>query len=287
MGMLPVAEEAEYKRLLGVIGQLERSLAVTTSSDVVNALTTYLNSLKTRLSVLEEKKKTIEEEKQRMTDQQNMAVLVERETALNEQEREQYGSFLAQEYFTKADFGSLEQFYGNTWDRLTEGGKSQMSHRVWEGVRREEYRFTELPETIKEKEAERLRDAFRAENLIQEDLTKIPEKDRSDFVSAWDGGRKHESYKVLERPSFAKSVSTSAAVVTASVVTVEAVNGNAVKDAMQSKANCNEKPADTPELMGAVDFKADGLAGISLCKPDMQPPLSGHKRPEISPVKGQ
>ena len=285
MGMLPIAEEAEYKRLLGVIGQLERSLAVTTSSDVANALATYLNSLKTRLSVLEEKQKTIEVEKQRMTDQQNLAVLVERETALNEQEREQYGTFLAQEYFTKADFGSLEQFYGNTWDKLTEGGKDQMSHRVWEGVRREEYRFTELPEAIKEKEAERLRDAFRADH---KNLREIPDGDRNDFIDAWDGGRKHESYKVLDRPSFTKSVATSvAAEVPASSVTVEAVNGNAVKDAMKSKLARNEKPAATPELMGAVEFKADGLAGISFCTPDMQPPLSRSKKPDAALVKGQ
>ncbi len=271
MGNLPAAEEFEFKQLLAQIAQVERNLALPASREVSNALLTFLNSLKTRLGVLEEKHKAIEHEKQRTETINRVAVMVERETALSEREQEAYAGFLEQEYFTKADFSSLESFYVETWERLSEGGKAQMSHRVWEGVRREEYHFSELPETVKEKEAQRLRDALSAGH---KNLEAIPDTDRGDFIRTWDAGQKTESYKVLDRPSFAKSVAVRAAEVPASVVTVDAVK----KEAVKAKTDRDEKPAPTPEVSGTVEFKAADLAGITLTTADGQPPLSGMKK---------
>lgn len=276
------AEELEHKQLLATIANIERNMAVPASREVSASLQTYLNSLKVRLGALEERQKAFEEQKERTESLQRAAVMVERETALNAAEKEQYQGFLQKEYFTKSDFSSLEQFYSNTWDRLTEGGKAEMSHRVWEGVRREEYRFTELPETVKEKEAQRLRDALGAGNR---DLQAIPETDRRDFIDTWDAGRKKESYQVLNRPSFSKSVSVSPALVPEKDVTTQVVKTDSVKDQMNAKTGKVQTPAATPEVMGSMEFKPDDLSEAALCTPNMQPPLSNHKRPAVPPIK--
>ena len=276
------AEELEHKQLLATIANIERNMAVPASREVSASLLTYLNSLKVRLGALEERQKAFEEQKERTESLQRVAVMVERETALNAAEKEQYQGFLQKECFTKSDFSSLEQFYSNTWDRLTEGGKAEMSHRVWEGVRREEYRFTELPETVKENEAQRLRDALDAGNR---DLEAIPETDRSDFINSWDAGRKKESYQVLDRPSFAKAVSVTPAVVPDNEVTSQAVKADVVKDKINAKTGKVQAPAATPEVMGSIEFKSDDLSEVSLCTPDMKTPLSNHKKPAGPPVK--
>lgn len=277
------AEELEHKQLLATIANIERNMAVPASREVSALLLTYLNSLKARLGALEERKKAFEEKKERTESLQRVAVMVERETALNAAEKEQYQGFLQKEYFTKSDFSSLEQFYSNTWDRLTEGGKAEMSHRVWEGVRREEYRFTELPETVKEKEAQRLRDALGAGNR---DLEAIPETDRSDFINSWDAGRKKESYQVLDRPSFAKSVSVSAAVVPEKA----AVNPETRKETVVENEKKVQKPDALPQSVQAKasrqDLKLEDMPDISLTAIDVKAPLSNHKKTASSQTKG-
>ena len=277
-----LAEELEHKQLLATIANIERNMAAPASREVSASLLTYLNSLKTRLGVLEERQKAFDEQKERTESLQRVAVMVERETALNAAEKEEYQGFLQKEYFTKSDFSSLEQFYSNTWDRLTEGGKSEMSHRVWEGVRREEYRFTELPETVKEKEAERLRDALDAGH---KNLDAIPESDRADFINTWDAGKKQESYKVLDRPSFAKSVSVSADALPDKVAVNHETSKNAVVE--------NEKKAEKRDSQSVQakasrqDLKLDDLADVSLTATDVKPPLSSHKKSAGMPIRGQ
>ncbi len=65
------------------------------------------------------------------------ATLVEREKALTETERKEYTALLKHERFTKAEFGTLERFYKSAYDKLTEGGKAEISKRVWSGTRKE------------------------------------------------------------------------------------------------------------------------------------------------------
>ncbi len=64
-------------------------------------------------------------------EQTGVAALARKETALSAGERETYSGFLKEDFFTKKDFSRLEQFYEKTWDRLSESGKNQMSHRIW------------------------------------------------------------------------------------------------------------------------------------------------------------
>ena len=102
-------------------------------------------------------------------------VMAERETKLSQTERREFGSFLNCEFFRRSDFGRLEHFYTNTWDRLTEEGKAEMSHRVWGGVKRGEYQFIELPDPVKEKEAERLHQMLERSAPLNSKLREIPE----------------------------------------------------------------------------------------------------------------
>lgn len=282
MGNWSLAEEQERKQLLAAIAHVERSMAVPASREVSTGLLTYLNSLKTRLGALEEKQKAFEEQEERTAGLQRVAAMVERETALNAAEKEQYRGFLMKEFFTKGDFSALENFYAGAYDRLTEEGKSEMSYRVWEGIRRGEFEFQEMPEVLKEKEAARLREELGAGN---KDLEAIPETDRSDFINSWDAGRKKESYEVLDRPAFAKAVSLSPAVVPEKEVTTQAVKADAVQDKTNTKTAKVQTPATTPEVMGSIEFKSDDLSEVSLCTPDMKPPLSNHTKSAGPSVK--
>ena len=175
-------------------------------------LLAYVQGVQKRLGQLEEAGVVDpENNREKKTAREAAAIrfLVENEVALSSDEKREYEAFLQREFFTKGDFGSLESFYAKTWDRLSEEGQAQMSHRVWEGVRRDEYQFSELPETVKKKEAERLHEMLSGGRRTSEDLQNIPENDRRDFVNTWEEGRHHDSYRVLDRPSFKQSVSLS------------------------------------------------------------------------------
>src|SRR5690606_14217747 len=102
-------------------------------------LSQFLDKAKIRIEELTElEEESLSEERQH---RQEIAVAIaakaQQEAALSAAEREQYAAFLSLEFFTKEDFPALERFYGGAWDRLSDGGKAEMSHRVWEGVRRE------------------------------------------------------------------------------------------------------------------------------------------------------
>lgn len=150
-----------------------------------------------------------EKEKKDQTDQQeqNLAIAkAERELALTQPEQREYASFLECAFFTKAMFPRLDHFYSQTWDRLSDEGKAEMSKRVWEGVNQGQYRFNELPDSVKEKEAERMHHYLTSENTRGTFERTIPQSDRQEFCSAYEAGDKQRSYSVLERPSFAKAM---------------------------------------------------------------------------------
>lgn len=168
-------------------------------------------------------------------------VTAQREVALNMEERRQFTEFLAKDHFTKADFGSLEKFYQSAWDRLSEDGKAEMSHRVWEGVRLKEYEFRELPEAVKQKEAERLRDQL-THVQISTDLQRIPESDREDFIRAWDNGKSGEAYEVLDRPVFAENVDTKGTTVEAETAIVKTTEARIVAERQLSAEGSDNSP---------------------------------------------
>jgi hypothetical protein len=175
--------------------------------------------------------------------EQSIAIAkAEREHELTQSEQREYASFLECEFFTKAMFPRLDHFYSQTWDRLSDGGKAEMSKRVWEGVNQGQYRFNELPESVKEKEAERMHHYLTSENTRGTFEQTIPHSDRQEFCTAYEVGDKQRSYSVLERPSFAKAVHhaevfelVSKDVTTAAPEQMEAVKATLAKAAISSE----------------------------------------------------
>ncbi len=66
---------------------------------------------------------------------QSPSALAAAEKALTEPERQEFSTLLSKPRIEKADFGRLEHFYKNGYDKLSEAGKAEMSKRVWGGVR--------------------------------------------------------------------------------------------------------------------------------------------------------
>jgi len=159
-------DELEQVSLQKVISEVETALAVSTPG-TRGVFENLLSNARGRLGTLEKKIKETKEEKEAQAREEatTIAQLAENETSLSREEKKTYSGFLKEEYFTKKDFNRLEQFYAHTWDRLSEKGKNEMSHRVWEGIRRDEYIFSELPETVQGKEADRVYTVFKSKRL--------------------------------------------------------------------------------------------------------------------------
>jgi len=135
---------------------------------------------------------------------------------------------------------------------------------------------------VKEKEGERLRDQL-TRTQIPADLSRIPEKDREDFLNAWARGERVRAYEVLNRPEFAKNVATSEVGISAESAVVR---GNAVKETVEVQST----PADSdktpsPERLakelslGDVQLVDDGGTKA------VAPTVSGKAPPESSVIK--
>jgi len=201
-----------------------------------------LDRAKNRIAeIAREEVDAIAEEREKGIQEIAAAVIAQREAALNMEERRQFAEFLNKDHFSKADFESLEKFYQSAWDRLSEDGKAEMSHRVWEGVRLKEYEFSELPEVVKQKEAERLRDQL-THVQISADLQRIPESDREDFIRAWDNGKSGEAYEVLDRPVFAENVATKGTTVEAETAIVKTTEARIIAERQLSAEGSDNSP---------------------------------------------
>lgn len=212
MARITGLDKAEAARLREVVRQLESLLAPGGAQGGVAGsmlLHQMLESDRQRLLHLEElEAAALVDEREKSVRELALSVAAQRETALTAAERAQYTEFLGKEAFTKADFGKLEDFYRSAWDRLSEDGKAEMSQRIWEGVRRDEYEFSELPDIVKQKEAQYLYNQLRDGAERNPGLLRIPETDRADFLREWDTGNRSKTYEVLDRPSFSENVAT-------------------------------------------------------------------------------
>lgn len=202
-----------------------------------------------------------------------VAYKVELEARLNAVEKHQYAAFLKKEHFTKADFDSLEKFYTNSYDKLTDSGKAELSTRVWNGVRRKEYEFIDLPDVVKEKEAARLRDRL-SERQLAPDLREIPESDRMEFVNAWDAGKQRDAYEILNRTSFGDNVALSANSVREQNRAVknqsEALQVLAVEGEPSPEPASKAKPRSAP-----AELKLDDVMLVSDAGGKIESPLAG------------
>ena len=150
-----IRDEQERSNLLRAIAEVETAILTSTPS-VRRTLENALENAKKRIVVLD---KRIEDAKVEHAAEVQAhiaaaAAMAAKETKLNAEEQETYRGFLEKAYFTKKDFGKLDEFYKHSYDRLSEGGRDEMSKRIHEGVRRGEFKFTDLPERVQEKDKE-------------------------------------------------------------------------------------------------------------------------------------
>ena len=207
-------DEVEYAKLVEAIGLAEKAfgersigVANTPSGD---ASPEFLRSAKLRISELEEHGEISgiadRDEKKRALNEALVLYVAVNEPQLSATEKQVYTGFLGKDFFTKSDFEELEEFYGSAWERLSDDGKAQMSHRIWEGVRRGEYEFVELPEQVRRKEADLLYQQLAAKQLPP-NLEAIPQKDREEFIASYKAGNHAKMDEVLNRESFKENVS--------------------------------------------------------------------------------
>ena len=262
-------DEMERDNLQKVISEVEAAQAAS-KADKKPMLDHFLQNARGRVAVLD---KRIKESKAENESRQQAAVavaaLAAKETALSSSEKETYSGFLAKGFFTKNDFGSLEKFYSQTWDRLSESGKTEMSHRIWEGIRRDEYKFKDLPKVVREKETEWAYVELKKRDRSSSRVDAIPETDRKDFIHAYESGSRQEAEKILERESFRKNMSVST-----SSKEVADVAANKGKDSDRGKLadNVRSQPAGKAEQkvspdaasMGELDFSSINLGGMKV-----------------------
>lgn len=275
-GKLSGAEQAELGRLQGAVSQIENALRFSAGMDAatIGALSTFLAHLQGRLAGLEAKAEQQAKEDRTQADQEaRISALVERERALNEAEKQEYASFLSEDHFKKADFDRLEHFYSHSWDKLTEEGKDEMSKRVWEGVRQHEYRFGELPEPVKEKEAQRVELGLKRGG--SENFAAISAQDKSDFMDARARGQKEESYTILDRPTFAQHVAVSKEHSTKVDVHGEAAAVQKT-DTEAAKTPPSTKAEDVSSRKGNIKFSLDKLQIVDGHEADPRAPLTGY-----------
>lgn len=267
-------DELERENLQRSISEVETALAVSTPG-TRGVLENFLRNAKGRVEVLDKRIKEAEKAKEEHA--KEMAALVtdlaQKETALSQRERETYSGFLAKEFFTEKDFSSLGQFYEKTWDRLSDGGKDQMSHRVWEGIRRDEYKFTELPNLVQEKETERAYSRLRDGATLSRDEARIPRQDRADFVHTYETGKHVEAGKILERESFKENLfrdDSRPSRASTRETALKTINARPAEKA--SAADHAKTPSGKVGDRAGLDVSAVNLDGLTLADADSQTP---------------
>jgi hypothetical protein len=271
-------DEAELGRLQDAVTKAENALyfAGNAPSDQIGKLRREIQVSKQQMGQIEVewKQKDREAEAKEHEQQMVLSTLVAKETALNPQERQQYGDFLKEKFFTKSDFNNLAHFYSHSWDKLTEGGKDQMSHRVWEGVRHGEYKFDELPDVVKEKEGESLYDVLRKDKKDSPELHAIPIEDRKAFLDAWANKDCRKAYEILDRPSFKENVAKSVpqSVVSESATVVKTETAERLVQTEKREESGSKKPT-SGNAIGETDFKLDDLKLRDADATNITPPL--------------
>lgn len=207
------SNDVEYSRLSESVQAMEKLLSDPVSAAKLGFIAkALLLNTRGQLEAVKQQqtqsKEHAKEEELLARDSVAVAQMVERESKLNSEEKQEYAGFLKQDYFTKANFSDLDHFYQNSWDKLSDGGKAQMSHRVWEGIRQGEYSFEELPETVRKKESEFIYQQFNGKVEADAGLKNIPATDRADFIREYESKNDKGVSEVLSRPVFTENVSS-------------------------------------------------------------------------------
>ena len=260
-------DEMECNSLRKAISEVETVLAVSTPG-TRPLFESFLVNARGRLVTLDKKIKESQAMREaEAREQVAVAYLAQKEAALSAAEKQTYSGFLNKPFFTKNDFGNLEQFYSRTWDRLSESGKDEMSHRVWAGIRRNEYTFAELPKTVREKETEHAYKRLRDSAIGSVEAQRIPETDREDFIRAYEAGKREEAEKILGRDSFKKGMfrgPESKSIEHAEASQRRESESRALLQEAKSGRDATAKHDKSPQpsAMGQADFSAIDLSGM-------------------------
>ena len=249
-------DEVEYSRLAAQVQEIEKLVNSGQPGDVGYLLKSFLHNAKSRLEEIQHDEVRAEDEKkdQKAKEYSSVVQLAEMEHKLNADEKQQYSAFLKLDYFTKANFDELEDFYTNSWDKLSETGKDQMSARVWEGIRRKEYTFDELPHIVKEKESERMYLQLTGKLEPSSSLQNIPAQDRADFVREYEAGNEKAASKILSRPAFAEYSPD-----TREEAALQATSSSIKETSAEQKLASSASPE---ELLSAADFSISGISAV-------------------------
>ncbi len=196
-------DKSEYQRIEAAIRATEQAMAGNPHirSDAAAAA---LEPGKKRMDALEQQGFAPHQADEDRKKQGNMAVaiatLVMRETRLNAQEKQTYGSFLQKDFFTRNDFGNLEDFYADdgAWDKLSKRGKEEMSTRVWAGIERGEYTFSELPDSVRKKETEQLYEYLKEPGTSPAFVERIDSEVRESFKREYEAGNLEAAQQILD-----------------------------------------------------------------------------------------
>lgn len=152
-------DDAEYQKLSEKVRAMEdaQHLVPMPSSALAEIV-----AIKQRINTLEEQGAfgvtNGEKDKQHLKNNSvTIAEMVARETKLSAEEKSIFAGFLRKDFFTKEDLDEVNDFYANSWEKLSKKGKDEMSQRLWEGIARGEYKFADLSPEIQEREREHLR----------------------------------------------------------------------------------------------------------------------------------
>jgi len=262
------ADRMEQASLERVVSDLERDMR-SSPPGTRPFFNGVISNLRARLGVLDKKIHDAEREKeQEKSNEVAVIQLAEKEAALNAKEKGEYSGFLKEDYFTKKDFAHLDEFYAHTWDRLSEGGKDQMSKRIWEGVRRNEYKFSNLPKDVQEKEEDRVYKLLKEAPARRTNALQVPEADRSDFIRSYEKGDRTNAAHILDREAFKQNMfrnAESPAIDHVSVTVGKTAESSKVVAQVKSRGEPPAKGATKAPAgsLGSADFSALDLGGIN------------------------
>ena len=254
-------DEQERGNLLKAISDVEAAIAAYTPG-TRRLLENTVENAKNRLVTLD---KRIEEAKvERAAEAQAQAtaaaVLTAKETKLSADERAAYRGFLEESYFTKKDFGRLDEFYTHGYDRLSEGGKDQMSKRFWEGVNQGEYQFGDAPSVMQQKEAERAKEHLGLDDLNAKQVGGMPKEEQRAFADAYNSDDRTAAKQVLARNLLGRT------------------NDRPVASKADRSSGKNEPSSALADIdLSAIDLKNVQLADATQVTSTSVPDLSGSR----------
>ena len=273
-------DKAEYQRIEAAIRATEDQMA---NNPHVrhDASVALMEPAKRRLETMDQEGRGLlnsdDERRKQSMEAAQIAVLVLQESRLNSAEKQAFGGFLQSEYFTRSDFGKLEDFYadGGAWDRLSPEGKKQMSERFWGGIEKGEYTLSEAPDNVRKKEVGQLAHYLEHPEQAPESIKRMSPSAKEEFLQAHRSGDIEAAEKILNSKDLFES-STKVKTQAASERSELAGGDESSKSSKTEKDSNTQEVAETVQEDSYVSFE-----DLPPARPTELKPLDSSQ--EISP----